>query len=123
MGKTAIWLLLDSKGFGGIERHVENVSFALRERGIGCEILFWDRTPFPDWIARLQDMGLAYRMLDGTLTALVLALRREKPALLHTHGYKANIMGRAAALMTGTTVIASFHAGLREPFPMNLYQR
>ncbi len=68
-------------------------------------------------------MGLRYQLLDGRLQNLIRALRSARPVLLHTHGYKANIMGRAAALVTGTPVAASFHAGLREPFPVSFYQR
>ncbi len=123
MTENTVWLLLDARGFGGIERHVEILGKALRQRAIPSEIVFLDRFPQRDWIERLEADGQPFRMLDSKLRTLIRALRSEKPALIHTHGYKANIMGRAAAAMSGVACVASFHAGLREPLPVGLYQR
>ncbi len=120
---SSVWLLLDSRGFGGIERHVEILGQELRARGFRPEIVFWERFPDKDWVERLKATGQHVRILDGRLATLIGALREERPRLLHSHGYKANILGRAAAMVTGTPVVASFHAGLREPFPVGLYQR
>ncbi len=123
MTNNAVWLLLDARGFGGIERHVEVLASELRRRGIPSEIIFWDSFPQPSWIERLTADGQPFRTLDGKLRTLVSAIRSSKPVLIHTHGYKANIMGRAAAALTGTPCVASFHAGLREHLPVGLYQR
>jgi glycosyltransferase involved in cell wall biosynthesis len=123
MFNTSLWLLLDSRGFGGIERHAEILGQELRARNFQTEIVFWEGFPDKDWIRRLKASGQPFRLLDGRLGTLIRQLRTERPALLHTHGYKANILGRAAAMLTGTSVAATFHAGLREPFPVGLYQR
>jgi glycosyltransferase involved in cell wall biosynthesis len=49
-------------------------------------------------------------------------LRKMGTHLLHTHGYKAGILGRLAARLSRVPVVSTYHAGERAPFPVNLYQ-
>ncbi len=117
-----IWLLVDSSTIGGIERHVATLAAALQRAGYASSILLLaDHGPNP-WLEQLQAAGLSIRMLDGTAAGLVAALRAERPSLLHTHGYKANILGRLAAKLVGVPVVATFHAGERGAFPVSAYQ-
>lgn len=118
-----IWLLLDASGMGGIEKHVCVLCRALIDSGRRAEIVLLTdhgRTPFRD---RLDTEGLPYRVLRGGACALVRALRQARPALVHTHGYKAGVVGRIAARMCGFACVSTFHAGERAAFPVNLYQR
>jgi glycosyltransferase involved in cell wall biosynthesis len=62
------------------------------------------------------------RSLWGTPTTLLKALWNEPPALLHTHGYKAGVLGRMAARLVGIPCVSTFHAGERGAFPLWLYQ-
>ena len=119
----AIWLLLDASGMGGIEKHVCVLCRALVDSGRPAEIVLLTdhgRTPFVD---RIEAEGLPYRVLNGGASALVRALRQARPALVHTHGYKAGVVGRLAARMFGFACVSTFHAGERAAFPVNLYQR
>lgn len=119
----AIWLLVDTRSVGGIERHVATLAAGLRRAGRSCEILFYrDYGPGP-WKEQLKAAGLDHRCLDGTFSGLYTALRRERPALLHTHGYKPGILGRIAARATRTPVVSTFHSGETPPFPVSLYYR
>ncbi len=116
-----IWLLLDSRGMGGIESHVAELAAGLAEAGLRPEVVFLaDHGPHP-LRARLAAAGLPWRALPGGMRALVGALRAERPALLHSHGYKANLLGRAAARLAGVPVVATFHAGERPPGRLALY--
>jgi glycosyltransferase involved in cell wall biosynthesis len=108
-----IWLLLDSRGLGGIESHVAELAEGLAEAGERPRVLFLrDHGPHP-LRDRLAGRRIAHESLPGGLGALLARLREGRPRLLHTHGYKSNLLGRAAGLAAGVPTIASFHAGER----------
>ena len=112
MEAPELWLLLDSRGMGGIESHVAELAAGLAEAGQRPRVLFLaDHGPHP-LRQRLAQDGVAWECLAGNL---VRRLRQGRPAVLHTHGYKANLLGRAAALLTGIRHVASYHAGERPP--------
>jgi glycosyltransferase involved in cell wall biosynthesis len=117
-----IWILVDSSSIGGIERHVATLAAALRRVTVSTEIVLLAPHGANPWLQQLQAAQLPFRVLDGSLAGLLAALRQAQPALLHTHGYKANILGRLAARMVGIPVVATFHAGERGAFPVNAYQ-
>ena len=107
-----VWLLLDTRASGGIETHVGTLAAGLRDAGHKSEVLFWaDHGPHP-LRGRLDAGALPWRALTGSAPALVGALRGpDGPDILHTHGYKAGILGRLAARMAGVPVVSTFHAG------------
>lgn len=107
------WLLLDSRGPGGIETHVAELAEGLAEAGERPRVIFLaDHGPHP-LRDRLAASGIAQETLPGGLAPLARRLRGGRPGLLHTHGYKANLLGRVAARAAGVRVVASFHAGER----------
>lgn len=118
-----IWLLVDSSSIGGIERHVATLATALSRRGIGVEIVLLARHGDNPWLQQLTAEGLAFRVLDGTVSGLVSAMNAGRPQLVHTHGYKAGLLGRLTTRALRIPVVSTFHAGERAPFPVNLYQR
>ena len=121
MSPRNITLLLDSSGIGGIESHVATLAETLRESGRTCTILFLadhGKTPFHQ---QLQARGLAYQVLKRPRD-LWFWLRRHRPECLHTHGYKAGVMGRLMARLCAIPVVSTFHAGERARFPVSLYQ-
>lgn len=117
-----IWLLVDSSTVGGIERHVATLAEALARQGQRAEVVLLAGHKDNPWLEQLHAAGLTVTALDGTLGGLIRAISKSRPGVIHTHGYKANIMGRLAARLTGTPVVATFHAGERAPFPVNMYQ-
>ncbi len=118
-----VWLLVNSRSVGGVERHITILAQGLRRQGIDAQaVLYVDHGNSP-WCAQVREAGVPLRFLDGTLHGLVKSLWRERPALLHTHGYKAGVLGRVAGLLTGTPVVSTFHSGEEPPFPVNLYYR
>jgi glycosyltransferase involved in cell wall biosynthesis len=54
---------------------------------------------------------ISYLALDGSMLSLYRALHLSRPALIHTHGYKAGICGRLAARLNKIPVITTYHAG------------
>ena len=118
-----IWQLVDSSGIGGIETHVRVLARALIDAGHPARVLLLVAHGDNPWLGQLAEAGVPVEVLDGRFATLLARLRRERPALLHTHGYKAGILGRLAARMAGIACVSTFHAGERGAFPVSLYQR
>jgi glycosyltransferase involved in cell wall biosynthesis len=116
-----IWQLIDGRSIGGIERHVATLVSALRMRGGEAEVVLWRRYAESEWVRQLEATGIPYRALDGTVRDLCRQLQIARPSLVHTHGYKAGIVGRTVAKMLSIPVISTFHAGERGAFPVSLY--
>lgn len=113
--------LLDTRSVGGIERHVATLAKDLSDRGIPNEIcLYQDHGPNP-WLCQLKTLGLSYRHNNGTLVGLRRVLEYVRPALVHTHGYKAGVLGRLAALSCGIPAVSTFHSGEHPGFPLSAY--
>ena len=119
---TAIRLLVDSSGIGGIERHVAVLAHALRRRGYDARILLLADHGPNAWLAQLEAEGIPFDV-GGGATGLFPSLRTGGVGLVHTHGYKAGILGRLAARLLGLPVVSTFHAGETGRFPVNAYQR
>ncbi len=117
-----IWQLVDSSTVGGIETHVGVVARALMDQGLPTRVMrLADHGPNP-WLAQLAAAGVPNGVVGGGFLGLLRALRQQRPALVHTHGYKAGILGRLAARLAGIPCVSTFHAGERGPFPVSLYQ-
>ena len=124
--------LVDSSSIGGIESHMAALTMALRQRGADAKIVLLEAHGDNPWLAQLAAKGvplqvlpskvLTSKVVPGGFGPLLSMLRRERPAILHTHGYKAGIMGRLAAQIAGVPVVSTFHAGERGAFPVSLYQ-
>ena len=109
--ETTIWLVLDSRANGGIETHVLELARGLRQsRWQVSVVLIKDHGPHPLRSA-LQREGIPTFCLDGGAASLVRRLRSERPALIHSHGYKAGLYCCAAARVTGCAHVSTFHAG------------
>jgi glycosyltransferase involved in cell wall biosynthesis len=118
-----IWLAVTSSYIGGVERHIATLAQSFRRRGIAAEIILFGNYANNPWIAQLQAVGLGFRVLEDDVGAMVRALREHKPDLLHAHGYKACILGRIAARLTGTRIVTSNHEPERGLYPVSLYRR
>lgn len=117
------WLLLDSSGMGGIESHVAELAAGLRDAGESPRVLFLrDHGPHP-LRGRLDADEIPWEALAGGFLPLVRRLRKGMPRILHTHGYKANLLGRAAACLLGIPCAATFHAGETPAGRVALYDK
>ena len=109
--KPCIWLLLDSQTLGGIESHVLQLACGLYKHGINAKIIFLKDYGNHPLVSLLNESSIPYQFLDGRLSSFHNAIKQEKPVLIHTHGYKAGILGRVFGIMHKTPVISTFHAG------------
>ena len=122
MRARRVRLLVDSSGLGGIERHVAVLARALRQRGIDARVWLYADHGANLWLEQLAAAEVPVEINRGGARGLLRALRAEPGVLLHTHGYKAGVIGRLAARLAGAPVISTFHAGETGAFPVNLYQ-
>lgn len=105
-----IWQMLDSSNFGGIETHVLHLAGALKRRGEPVRVVMLGDHGAHPLCDRLKVEGIPVEQLKGGPIGLFKAFLR-RPRLVHTHGYKAGILARAAGRLTGVPVVSTFHAG------------
>ncbi|PJE80917.1 2-deoxystreptamine glucosyltransferase [invertebrate metagenome] len=112
MKQKKVVLLIDSRHYGGIEAHVEQLALLLVCKGWQPEIWLWrrysDSNHTLEQFARKVDLPICY--LNG-IVSFMSALLSGMPLLLHTHGYKANIVGRLTAWLFKVPVVSTFHNG------------
>jgi glycosyltransferase involved in cell wall biosynthesis len=111
MNTKQICLLLDSSKPGGIESHVVELALGLHRHGQDILVLFLADHGEHPMRELLTLLGIANKTLDGRFLTLVNTLRKLRPGILHTHGYKAGIFGRLAARLCRVKVITTYHAG------------
>jgi len=108
---TNIALLLDSSGPGGIETHALELATGLNAFGLQVEVcLLQHYGPHPLY-ELLEQRGIRWRILGGGYRAIRKYLREQRPSLLHTHGYRAGLLGRIAARISSIPVVNTDHAG------------
>lgn len=108
--KKETWLFLDSRDIGGIETHVMQLARALQCRWGEIRIVLYEDYGGHPLLSQLKGAGIAWEYLQGSFASVLRALSR-RPRLLHTHGYKAGLLGRAAGLMRCVPVVSTYHAG------------
>ncbi len=104
-----IWHMLDSRSFGGIESHVYHMAKALKEQGYTPRIVFMNDYGEHPLLKMLEEAELPALHLDGSLKAIRKVMQLHQPQCLHTHGYKAGIIGRLAARLEKRACISTFH--------------
>ena len=117
-----IALLLDSKDYGGIETHVANLAKSLHCSGHSVQIILlnnYGKHPVFESDTFLSSILLK---LDGSPTALFTQLKKSTINLVHTHGYKAGIIGRITCKLTNKAVVSTFHSGEKGSGKMRLYR-
>ncbi|MGI9487012.1 MAG: glycosyltransferase family 4 protein [Geminicoccaceae bacterium] len=103
--------LVDTSGFGGIESHLALLLPALASRGHDAHLWFLKDHGHHRLAEYLAEERIVTEALDGRLSSLIGRLRARPADILHTHGYKAGILGRLAGLVTRTPVVSTFHNG------------
>lgn len=105
-------------GIGGSERHLLALLPALRERGVDARFLGLDvpGSDAPRFYEALDAAAVPHTSVRCTLdvsprmlAAVIRAVRRERPALLHTHLVHADVYGATAATALQIPVVSSRH--------------
>lgn len=112
-----VWLLLDSRDFGGIESHVLQLAQGLSTVNCVVTVVFLSRykTEHP-LLTALTNANISYHFLDGKFMSLLHYTQQHPPTVIHSHGYKAAIYSRLlrlSLLLSSHNVrfINTFHAG------------
>lgn len=111
-----IVLFLDSRTMGGIETHVFNLATALDNTGLAVSVVFWDRywkdsdqkQTHPLWQS-LKNSNISTHSAEGRLFGLFRLI--PKGALVHSHGYKANLINKLFSLRGRWTALPTHHNG------------
>lgn len=118
-----VFILLDSSAVGGIESHVLMLARTLRPH---CEVsvLLWRQYQVEHPLVRqLEGDGICCQTLNGSFYRLYQLLASRQDAILHCHGYKANLLGRLWAFCTGRRCVCTFHNGDIGQGRLRLYTR
>ena len=116
-----IALLLDSKDYGGIETHVANLAKGLHKSGHSVKIILLNNYGEHPVFESEHFLRSKLIKLDGGLKSLFKFLKKSDINLVHTHGYKAGIIGRITCKLTNKAVVSTFHSGEKGNIKMRLY--
>lgn len=115
-----IRLLIDAKQIGGVETHVMNLCEDLVRRHHDCKIIFVCNYPNNILYAMCDKKGLKYSTCRS-FKELVTTLKKDRPDVIHAHGYKANIYARLLGMVYKIPVVTTFHAGEKHLGRLRLY--
>ena len=108
---NTIILMLDSRRPGGIESHVYQLAHGLKNFRKKVIVVFIKNYGYHPLREALIKEGIPTISLKLSVLSLWSLMRNSKSSTLHTHGYKAGIMGRIVAYLTNTPVTSTFHMG------------
>lgn len=114
-------LFLDSRDYGGIEAHVYQLAKALVAMQHQVTVILFKRYGDHPLADALTQEGIPLIYLAGHCRSAIHTLRRRNSDVLHTHGYKAGIIGRLSRVGKRTACCSSFHAGEKSHGKLALY--
>ncbi len=120
-----VWILLDSRIYGGIESHVVELATGLQSFHVNVRVvLVVEYDPPAPLINKLNQAQIpvsylwhlcpkSERSKTIPVKQITGAVAEHQPSVIHTHGYKAALLARSAKLFTRTfpRLISTYHAG------------
>ena len=106
-----VWLAIDARQVGGIEIHITHLARDLLARGLNTTIVLVADHGMTPFVTLLRQQGLPYRVCRNSRDFVRVLAGQPGFVLLHTHGYKAGILGRLTAWCSGKPVVSTFHSG------------
>lgn len=116
---NSVWQVVDSRNFGGIESHILQLACGLKLMGINTHVIFLNDYGQHPMRAQLHDNRIDYYVCNQQ--SLLELLKKHKPTVIHSHGYKAGIISRFSALLSNIPVISTYHAGEKPTGKMAVY--
>lgn len=117
--------------FGGLERVVEGLLLGLHARGepVALLAILDPGATLPEWAQGLAAQGIAVhpmnaggRRYDREYAAIRDFLARERPAVVHTHGYRTDVIAGAAARRLGFVTVTTLHGFTRYGMKNRLFE-
>lgn len=108
--------------FGGAERHILNLATAMDPQRVAITVCCLFADPFVK-VAREEGINalaipMRHKLDFSIITKLRDLIKQEDVDLVHTHGVRANLVGRLAARMAGKdTVVTTVHSLLTQDYP------
>ncbi len=118
--------------FGGAERVVLGLADAMDRSRFNVVVGSFvnARSPDNEFLARIREMGIPNtvfwlrRTLDfENIPRLVRFIRSEGVAIVHTHGYRSDIIGLIAARVSSRPVVATIHGFVAIDPRLRVYER
>ncbi|MCJ8272911.1 MAG: glycosyltransferase family 4 protein [Psychrosphaera sp.] len=106
-----IILTLDSSQMGGIETHVLTLAAHLSDEGYDVEVWFIKQYQGNLLYQFLDEHNVSYRFCGSVKGYWLQLWRHRHGIILHTHGYKAGIVGRVFARTMKIPVLSTYHSG------------
>ncbi len=108
--------------FGGAERHILNLATAIDPGVVEVSVCCLFEDPFlrvaREAGIRAYSIPMRHKLDFGIITKLREKIINDKIDIVHTHGVRANLIGRLAAKMSGVdTVITTVHSMLARDYP------
>ena len=117
-----ILILLDRRNLGGIETHVANLAKGLDNSGHSVTVVLMNNYGLHPVFDTDDFFQSKLYKLNGSIKSLYHFLKHVPTDVVHTHGYKAGIMGRLLCRLLGKTVVSTFHAGEKGSKKMQFYR-
>lgn len=109
-----VGLFMDARTIGGIEKHVLSlVSYLQKFSGHKITLLLWQNYGDEHLIAAIESLPTEVKIefLDSRYSRLVAAVHTNALHVIHTHGYKAGLLGRLVAKQFGIGCVSTHHNG------------
>ena len=107
-----IVIFVDSQDLGGIETHILQLAKGLNQFNYENEVWFYKKYGHNHPLEQqFKENQINFAYLDGSLSSLLVGLAENNVDILHSHGYKANILARVAKAIFKTRVVSTFHNG------------
>lgn len=127
MGPLKVLHIIGGGEFGGAERHILNLFEALDTKAVEITVCCLFNEPFAEIASSAGIRCLAFPMRHkadfGVVGKLAAVIRNNGFELVHTHGVRANLLGRLASRQAGKRkVITTVHSLLEKDYPGFLYR-
>jgi glycosyltransferase involved in cell wall biosynthesis len=128
--KIVVLHLINSEGYYGAEHLVFNLVIELAHRGFGVTLgcLGVAESPGGEIGRRLVDSHIPVIFINenkkislGGLARICKALKRSGANIIHTHGYKATVLGGLVAFLMGIPGIATYHGEVSQLQGLSTY--
>ena len=122
MNQLRVLHIIGGGEFGGAERHILNLFAALDPRKTATTVVCLFEEPFARMAketgVNVLVVPMRHKLDLGTFTRLSDVIKKNRPDLVHTHGVRANLLGRLAAKMAGVNkIVTTVHSLLVRDYP------